>query len=204
MDDRVSTLPPFQPQDSLAPYRQFTREEWASLRADTPLTLTAGDIAKLRSLNDPMSLGEVEAIYLPLSRLLSLYVAATQGLYQATRRFLLAEPDGKVPYIHRPCRLGLRRQIDHRPLLQALLSRWANTPRVALVTTDGFLFPNAELRKRGLMERKGFPESYDGASIVRFLSRIKSGDRNVTRRSIRISSMTSWKRPRSRSIARIS
>jgi type I pantothenate kinase len=183
MDDRVTTLPPFDAgageEQSLAAYRQFPREDWAQLRADTPLTLTGGDLAKLRSLNDPLSLEEVEAIYLPLSRLLSLYVAATQGLYQATRRFLLAEPDGKVPYI-----IGLAGSVSAGKsttarLLQALLSRWSNTPRVALVTTDGFLFPNAELERRGLMERKGFPESYDGSAIVRFLSRIKSGDRDV-------------------------
>ncbi len=185
MDDRVSTTPPFTVSDaglpdSLAPYRQFNREEWSELRADMPLTLTAGDIAKLRSLNDPMSLDEVEAIYLPLSRLLSLYVAATQGLYQATRSFLMAPPDGKAPYI-----IGLAGSVSAGKsttarLLQALLSRWSNTPRVALVTTDGFLHPNAVLKERGLMERKGFPESYDGSAIVRFLSRIKSGDRNVT------------------------
>jgi type I pantothenate kinase len=165
--------------DAFAPYRQFSREDWAALRADTPLTLTAGDLAKLRSMSDPISLDEVEAIYLPLSRLLSLYVAATQGLYQATRRFLLAGPDGKVPYI-----IGLAGSVSAGKsttarILQALLSRWANTPRVALVTTDGFLFPNAELARRGLMERKGFPESYDGGAIVRFLSSVKSGDRNV-------------------------
>ncbi len=183
MDDRVSTLPPFTArndgEESLAAYRQFTRDEWAQLRADTPLTLTGGDLSKLRSLNDPLSLEEVEAIYLPLSRLLSLYVAATQGLYQATRRFLMAEPDGKAPYI-----IGLAGSVSAGKsttarLLQALLSRWSNTPRVALVTTDGFLFPNAELQRRGLMERKGFPESYDGSAIVRFLSRIKSGDKDV-------------------------
>jgi type I pantothenate kinase len=181
MDDRVSTLPPFvvSAADSLAPYRQFSREDWAHLRADMPLTLSGEDLSKLRSLNDPLSLEEVEAIYLPLSRLLSLYVAATQGLYRATRRFLLAEPDGKVPYI-----IGLAGSVSAGKsttarLLQALLSRWSNTPRVALVTTDGFLLPNAELQRRGLMERKGFPESYDGSAIVRFLSRIKSGDKDV-------------------------
>jgi type I pantothenate kinase len=184
MDDRVSVLRPFSISDaglsdSLAPYRQFSRGDWAHLRADTPLTLTSGDLAKLRSLNDPLSLEEVETIYLPLSRLLSLYVAASQSLYRATRNFLLAEADGKVPYI-----IGLAGSVSAGKsttarLLQALLSRWANTPRVALVTTDGFLYPNAELQRRGLMERKGFPESYDGSAIVRFLSRIKSGDQDV-------------------------
>jgi type I pantothenate kinase len=168
------------PYDPNGPYRQFSRAEWAALRADAPLTLTMADVDKLRSLNDPISLDEVEAIYLPLSRLLSLYVAATQGLYQATRRFLMAEPDGKVPYI-----IGLAGSVSAGKsttgrVLRALLSRWANTPKVALVTTDGFLLPNAELQRRGLMERKGFPESYDGSAIVKFLSRIKSGERHVT------------------------
>jgi type I pantothenate kinase len=178
MPSRAEMVP--DPSDPQGPYRQFVREEWAALRADAPLTLTIDDVEKLRSLNDPISLAEVEAIYLPLSRLLSLYVAATQGLYQATRRFLMAEPDGKVPYI-----IGLAGSVSAGKsttgrVLRALLSRWANTPKVALVTTDGFLLPNAELQRRGLMERKGFPESYDGSAIVKFLSRVKSGERHVT------------------------
>jgi len=162
----------------LSPYRLFSRAEWAALRADTPLTLGADDIAKLQSLNDPISLDEVVAIYLPLSRLLSLYVAATQGLFKATQRFLMAE-DGKVPYI-----IGLAGSVSAGKsttarVLKALLSRWPNTPKVEIVTTDGFLLPNAELQRLGLMERKGFPESYDGAGLIRFLSAVKAGEHKV-------------------------
>jgi type I pantothenate kinase len=161
--------------DDLSPYRQFTREEWAGLRADTPLTLTAEDVTKLQSLNDPISIDEIIAIYLPLSRLLSLYVAATQGLFKATQRFLLAEREVKVPYV-----IGVAGSVavgksTTARVLKALLSRWPNTPKVELVTTDGFLLPNAELEARGLMERKGFPESYDTAALLRFLSDVKAG-----------------------------
>jgi type I pantothenate kinase len=160
------------------PYRVFTRNEWSRLRADTPLTLTVDDLVRLQSVNDPISVEEVVAIYLPLSRLLSLYVAATQGLFKATQRFLMAE-DGKAPYV-----IGIAGSVavgksTTARVLKALLSRWPNTPKVELVTTDGFLLPNAELQRLGLMERKGFPESYDASAIVRFLSAVKAGERNV-------------------------
>lgn len=160
------------------PYRVFSRDDWAHLRADTPLTLTLDDLVRLQSVNDPISVEEVVAIYLPLSRLLSLYVAATQGLYKATQRFLMAD-DGKVPYI-----IGIAGSVavgksTTARVLKALLSRWPNTPKVELVTTDGFLLPNAELKRLDLMERKGFPESYDASAIVRFLSALKAGERNV-------------------------
>ena len=164
----------------LSPYRIFAREEWAQLRADTPLTLTAEDIGRLQSLNDPISIEEVVAIYLPLSRLLSLYVAATQGLFKATQRFLLAEHDTKVPYI-----IGLAGSVavgksTTARVLKALLARWPNTPKVDLITTDGFLHPNAELQRMGAMERKGFPESYDSAALLRFLADIKAGHKRVS------------------------
>lgn len=168
-----------QPISNISPYRRFTRAEWALLRADTPLTLNLEDLLKLQSLNDPISLDEVAAIYLPLSRLLALYVAATQGLYKATQRFLGAE-DGKVPYI-----IGIAGSVSAGKsttarVLKALLSRWTNTPKVELVTTDGFLMPNAELTKLGLMERKGFPESYDGRALIKFLSAVKAGKSRVS------------------------
>lgn len=161
-----------------SPYRVFSREDWARLRADTPMTLTAADLDRLRSLNDPIDLQEVIDIYLPISRLLSLYVAATQQLFRATRAFLGAR-EGKVPYI-----IGIGGSVavgksTTARILRALLARWPNTPKVDLVTTDGFLYPNAELRDRGLMERKGFPESYDLPSLLRFLSDIKAGVGNV-------------------------
>ncbi len=165
-------------EDDLSPYRIFSRDEWATLRADTPMTLTVEDLQKLQSLNDPISLEDVIAIYLPLSRLLSLYVAATQGLFKATQRFLLAE-DGKVPYV-----IGIAGSVSAGKsttarVLKALLSRWPNTPKVELVTTDGFLLPNAALDAEGLMERKGFPESYDGTSLIKFLTDVKAGKRHV-------------------------
>ncbi len=166
------------PGPNLSPYRHFTREEWAQLRADTPLTLTISDLKRLQSINDPISLEEVIAIYLPLSRLLALYVAATQGLFKATQRFLGAD-DGKVPYI-----IGVAGSVavgksTTARVLQALLSRWANTPKVDLITTDGFLLPNAQLEREDLMERKGFPESYDSAKLLRFLSDVKAGRSHV-------------------------
>lgn len=156
------------------PYRVFDRKEWAGLRADTPLTLTADEVKRLQSLNDPVSLGEVETIYLPISRLLSLYVGATQGLFKATRTFL-GDPGGVTPFI-----IGLAGSVavgksTTGRLLKALLSRWPNTPSVSLVTTDGFLLPNAELERKGLMEKKGFPESYDMAAMLSFIAAIKSG-----------------------------
>jgi len=165
--------------DGLSPYRIFPRDEWAGLRAETPLTLTAEEVLRLQSLNDPISLEEVVAIYLPLSRLLSLYVAATQGLFKATQRFLLAENEVKVPYI-----IGIAGSVavgksTTARVLKALLARWPNTPKVDLVTTDGFLLPNADLTRLGLMERKGFPESYDTNGLLRFLTDIKAGKRNV-------------------------
>ena len=161
-----------------SPYHRFTRDEWAKLRADTPLTLTLEDLRKLQSMHEPISLEEVIAIYLPLSRLLALYVAATQGLFKATQRFLGAA-DGKVPYI-----IGIAGSVavgksTTARVLKALLSRWTNTPKVDLVTTDGFLHNNAWLNSHGLMQRKGFPESYDGMALIRFLSDVKAGKHHV-------------------------
>lgn len=171
MDDRVELT-------VHSPYHRFDRAQWAVLRADTPLTLSAEDLARLRSTNEPITLEEVIEIYLPLSRLLALYVAATQGLFKATQRFLGAE-DGKVPYI-----IGVAGSVavgksTTSRILRALLSRWPNTPKVELVTTDGFLLPNAVLEREGLMDKKGFPESYDNRALLRFLSNIKAGERNV-------------------------
>jgi type I pantothenate kinase len=163
-----------------SPYRVFSREEWAELRADTPMTLNAGEIERLRSLDDPLDLKEVEEIYLPISRLLTLYVEATQGLFKATRAFLNTNGAKKVPYI-----IGIGGSVavgksTTARLLQALLRRWPNTPKVDLVTTDGFLFPNDVLAAEGLMQRKGFPESYDLPALLKFMSDIKAGKERVT------------------------
>jgi type I pantothenate kinase len=177
--DQPNVVSPSETDDGLSPYRIFSRDEWARLRADAPMTLTADEVLQLQSLNDPISIDEVAAIYLPLSRLLSLYVAATQGLFKATQRFLLAEHQEKVPYI-----IGVAGSVavgksTTARVLKALLARWPNTPKVDLVTTDGFLLPNTELTRLGLMERKGFPESYDTGKLLHFLADIKAGKRNV-------------------------
>lgn len=163
------------PAAEASPYRRFTRREWASLRADMPLTLTLDDLVRLQSVDDPISVDEVVAIYLPLSRMLALYVAATQELFRATQKFLGAGGK-KTPYI-----IGIAGSVaagksTTARVLKALLSRWPNTPKVDLVTTDGFLHSNAVLEKQGLMEKKGFPESYDGAGLLRFLARVKAGE----------------------------
>lgn len=162
-----------------SPYRIFSRGEWAELRADTPLTLSAAEVDQLQSLNDPISLDEVVAIYLPLSRLLSHYVAAAQNLFAATQSFLSADAAEKVPYI-----IGIAGSVavgksTTARILKALLARWPNTPKVDLVTTDGFLWPNAELERQDLMGRKGFPESYDTSTLLRFLADIKAGKTGV-------------------------
>jgi type I pantothenate kinase len=160
------------------PYRVFSREQWARLRDGAPMTLEAGEIAALRSMHDRLDLREVEEIYLPLSRLLSIYVDAMQRLFFAQRRFLGIE-DRKMPYI-----IGVAGSVavgksTTARVLQALLARWSPRPRVDLVTTDGFLFPNAVLERQGLMQKKGFPESYDLPTLLAFLSDIKSGRRHV-------------------------
>lgn len=157
----------------LAPYHHFTTAQWSALRADEPMTLTREDIARLRTLSDPISLEEAEEIYLPLTRLLSFYVEAVQGLHNVSTRFL-ATPDQPVPFI-----IGVAGSVavgksTTARILQALLQRWPASPKVDLVTTDGFLHPNAVLAERGIMERKGFPESYDRTRFVQFLSDIKS------------------------------
>jgi type I pantothenate kinase len=157
-----------------SPYIDLTREEWSLLRNSTPLTLTEDDLARLRGINEQVSLHEVEDIYLPLSRLLNLYVAATQKLHRAMRAFL-GDSAEKVPYV-----IGIAGSVavgksTTARILQALLARWPNHPKVDLVTTDGFLFPNAVLESRGLMRRKGFPESYDRRRLVKFVADVKSG-----------------------------
>jgi type I pantothenate kinase len=165
-------------ENDISPYRVFSREEWAARRQNTPMTLTQGEIVHLQALNDKLSLKEVEEIYLPISRLLSLYVEAAQRLFRGMQDFL-GVSDGKMPYI-----IGIAGSVavgksTTARVLQALLARWPNTPKVSLLTTDGFLFPNAVLEKEGLMEKKGFPESYDLPALLRFLSDIKAGSRKV-------------------------
>ncbi len=159
---------------SVSPYLSFSREEWGQLRADTPLTLDDADLAILRGRNDPISLDEVTAIYLPLARLLHLQITATQALHGAMGNFL-NRPIAHVPYV-----IGLAGSVavgksTTARLLQSLLAHFPAHPRVDLVTTDGFLYPNETLLRQGLLARKGFPESYDRRGLVRFVAEVKAG-----------------------------
>ena len=159
-------------------YTHFTGEEWGKLRDDAPLTLSESDLSELRGLNERVSLEEVEEIYLPVARLLRLYVDASQNLFNATGAFL-GSPANKVPYV-----IGLAGSVavgksTTARILRALLSRQGNHPKVDLIPTDGFLYPNRVLQAQGLMERKGFPESYDVHSLFRLLSDLKSGLPNL-------------------------
>ncbi len=161
-----------------SPYVDLDRSAWSRLSESTPLPLTGEDVERLRGLGDPIDLAEVDAIYRPLSRLLNLYVTATAGLHRATSTFLREEPP-RTPYV-----IGVAGSVavgksTTARVLREMLARWPETPHVELVTTDGFLYPNAELRRRGLMERKGFPESYDRRALIRFLSKIKAGQEEV-------------------------
>lgn len=162
-----------------SPYQVFSGEEWSRLRASTPLPLDEPELERLRGLNDRVSLDEVAQIYLPLSRLLNLHVVATQGLYAASATFL-GQLTAKVPFV-----IGIGGSVavgksTTARLLQTLLARWPNHPRVELVTTDGFLYPNRLLEARGLMKRKGFPESYDQKALLKFMAAVKAGEPEIT------------------------
>ena len=176
---RPSAPPPDPARPLPSPYRSFSAAEWARFRADTPLTLTADEVRRLRSLGDPIDLDEVRRIYLSVSRLLFSHVEATQMLFRQRQRFFGAPDVRQTPFIigvAGPVSVG---KSTTARLLQLLLARWPGSPKVDLVTTDGFLRPNAELEAAGLMDRKGFPESYDTAAILGFLSSIKAGEPDV-------------------------
>jgi type I pantothenate kinase len=160
--------------NGFSPYVTFERSEWARLRAATPLTLTDKDLVALRGINEYVSLDEVAEVYLPLSRLLNLYVGAAQRLHQVTDTFL-GKPAAPVPYIVGVAGSVAVGKSTFARILQAILARWPNHPRVDLVTTDGFLYPNWLLEQRGLMNRKGFPESYDLRRLMVFMAELKSG-----------------------------
>lgn len=167
------------PTEKYSPYLFFSAEEWAKFRADTPLTLTEEEIRRLRSLNDPVDLEEVKRIYLSMSRLLSAHVEASQLLFKQRRAFFNVGDVAKTPFI-----IGIAGSVavgksTTARVLKELLARWPSSPKVDLVTTDGFLLPNEILRRENLMERKGFPDSYDVGALLRFLSGIKSGQRAV-------------------------
>jgi type I pantothenate kinase len=162
----------------LSPYVDFDRAQWSALRASTPLTLSESDVDALRGRSEPFEVREVEEVYLPLTRLLNLRFSATRDLRVVTETFL-GHLHARVPYV-----IGIGGSVAAGKstiarLLQAVLGRWPEHPRVDLVTTDGFLFPNAVLEARGLMSRKGFPESYDVRTLLGFLAALKSGEAEV-------------------------
>lgn len=165
--------------DALSPFNEISREDWAVLGNSTELPLTESEIQQIRGLGDFLDIKEVQDVYLPLSRLLNLYVAEHQKLHRVTSDFL-GERAGRVPFI-----IGVAGSVavgksTVSRLLKELLSRWEGTPKVEMITTDGFLYPNAELERRGIMHRKGFPESYDRMALLQFVADIKSGVAEVS------------------------
>jgi type I pantothenate kinase len=165
--------------EASSPFVDFDRASWAKLGENTPLPLTAAELDAVRSLGDAVDLDEVREVYLPLSRLLTLHVQECGRLYRAYRTFLAANT-ARTPFV-----IGVAGSVSvgkstTARLLRLLLARWPQHPRVELVTTDGFLYPNAELERRGLMTRKGFPESYDRRALLRFVTEVKAGRSEVT------------------------
>ncbi len=165
---------------SISRYINFTREQWKALRANTPLLLSEEELASLRGVNEQVSSREVEEIYIPLSRLVNLHVAAVQHLYEAQREFMGSPAPQRVPYV-----VGIAGSVavgksTFSRVLRASLARWPDHRRVDLVTTDGFLYPNRVLEERALMGRKGFPESYDQRRLLQFLADVKAGLADVS------------------------
>jgi type I pantothenate kinase len=162
--------PPAQP----SPFVEIDRQSWAELAPSTQLPLTEPELVQLRGLGDRLDTNEVSDVYLPLSRLINLYAGGARALHRSTSEFLHGHGPSTPFVIGVAGSVAVGKSTTAR-LLRELLARWDDTPRVELVTTDGFLYPNAELEARGLMDRKGFPESYDRRSLLRFVTNVKSG-----------------------------
>lgn len=161
----------------LSPYMQFSRKEWASLRNSEPMTLTPEELISLQGINEDLSMDEVSEIYLPLSRLLNFYISNSFSRQVVLSKFL--GKSQKIPYI-----IGIAGSVavgksTTARVLQALLTRWPEHRKVALVTTDGFLYPNKCLEERGIMNKKGFPQSYNLKKLINFVADIKSGQAEV-------------------------
>ncbi len=164
--------------ESFTPFVELDRQMWSRLSHEIESPLNVEDVQRLRGLGDALNLDEVREVYLPLSRLLNLYTAAAGQLHAATNTFL-GETTTRTPFV-----IGVAGSVavgksTTARVLRELLRRWPDTPNVELITTDGFLYPNAELHRRGLMQRKGFPESYDRRRLLRFVSEVKSGAAEV-------------------------
>jgi type I pantothenate kinase len=162
-----------------SPYVDLDRAAWIRLAESTPLPFTEQDVERLRGLGDPIDLPEADAVYRPLTRLLDLHIQATRGLHQTASTFLREGPDLTPFVIGVAGSVAVGKSTVAR-LLRELIARWPTTPHVELLTTDGFLYPNTELERRGLMQRKGFPESYDRRSLLRFVQEVKAGRSEVT------------------------
>ncbi|HEX4504047.1 MAG TPA: type I pantothenate kinase [Scandinavium sp.] len=166
-------------QTLMTPYLQFNRSQWAALRDSVPMTLTEGEITRLKGINEDLSLEEVAEIYLPLSRLLNFYISSNLRRQAVLEQFLGTNTP-RIPYVISIAGSVAVGKSTTARVLQALLSRWPEHRRVELITTDGFLHPNEVLKERGLMKKKGFPQSYDMHRLVKFVSDIKSGAPDLT------------------------
>jgi type I pantothenate kinase len=160
------------------PYLDLDRDMWRNLRASTPMSLTAEELDEVRGVADPIQTGEVEDVYLPLSRLLRLHFEASAGLRETIGAFL-GQDIGPAPFIIAVAGSVAVGKSTTARVLQALIRQWPQHPRTELVTTDNFLFPNAVLEERGLMTRKGFPESYDRRALLRFVQQVRAGAAEV-------------------------